>query len=325
MATPAGAVSKTTPTATCPSLSRCGSAPNAKPSWLVAALSELEEKYQAIAGSIPAEGPDSFAERAENYYRRRPELLALLHDLYHRYISLADRYSQTLPKPQPQAHRRSSSQASSALLSDVEDSDAESSLSFQCPPQRPPAAGAAELVAELVARAVENEVLQQEMAALEKFNGEAVRKMELQGSLVEVLESERMVLLAENARLGQRAVAAEEESEELAAEAVYLRRMAEELARCVAKLREDRRVCLLGRKIQELQAQIYALEKRNRECYEVMTRRDSEKADIVRGVCVELERVKAENRRLREAAAAGRRRHKGRRRWWARFGLRCGS
>ena len=46
-----------------------------------------------------------------------------------------------------------------------------------------------------------------------------------------------------------------------------------------------------------------------------MARREDEKAELVRGVCLELERVKAENKRLRDeamawAAAAVRRRRK---------------
>lgn len=190
----------------------------------------------------------------------------------------------------------------------------------------PPAYGVDELVAELVARTVENEILQHEISQLDKYQSESTRKIDLQSSLLEVLESERMVLLTENARLGTRAAAVEEENEGLSAEVGYLRRTAEELARCVVKLREDHRVCMLGRKIQELQAQIYALEKRNRECYEVMARREDEKAELVRGVCMELERVKAENKRLREEAAAwaaAKRRSQSRKtsggQWWGRL------
>ena len=195
------------------------------------------------------------------------------------------------------------------------DSDAESSLSFQCPTVPPPAICVDELLAELVVRTVENEILQHEISSVDKYHCESLRKIELQSSLLEVLESERMVLLTENSRLGNRATSAEEENEGLSAEVAYLRRTAEELSRCVVKLREDHRVCMLGRKIQDLQSQIYALEKRNRECYEVMARREDEKAELVRGVCLELERVKAENKRLREeamawAAAAVRRRPK---------------
>ncbi|GJN30048.1 hypothetical protein PR202_gb18323 [Eleusine coracana subsp. coracana] len=91
------------------------------------------------------------------------------------------------------------------------------------------------------------------------------RKIELQGSLVEVLESERLVLLGENARLGFRALAAEEELVVAAAELGYMRRRAAEMAQLVVKLREDHRVCMMGRKVEALQAQVYGLELRNHE------------------------------------------------------------
>uniref|UniRef100_A0A1D1Y2I3 Moesin/ezrin/radixin 1 n=1 Tax=Anthurium amnicola TaxID=1678845 RepID=A0A1D1Y2I3_9ARAE len=334
------AISTKTATATpsCQSLCRSSSTANAKPSWLLAALAELEEKYQSLVVNNPREEdePVSFADRAENYYRKRPQLLSLLNDLYHRYLSLADRYTQTLLKPQ-KLHRRSLSQIS-IVHSDIDDadaadpdsdpidSDAESSLSFQCPPPPPappellpPSHAVDGLVAELVARSVEAEILQHEMVLLDKYESESSRKIELQQSLLEVLESERMVLLSENARLGTRAAAMAEDNDGLVAEVGYMRRAAEELARCVMKLREDHRVCLLGRKIQELQAQIYGLEKRNRECYEVMARREEEKAELVRGVCLELEKVKAENKRLREEATEAARRRSGRAgKWWGR-------
>ncbi|CAA6655773.1 unnamed protein product [Spirodela intermedia] len=314
----------TTAAASCHSLCRSSSTANPKPSWLLAALAELEEKYQSIAVGIqPGDAPDSFAERAENYYRKRPHsspssttftiATSLWQTATRRRLlhpSLRPRRCR-LPEPDP----------------DPLDSDAESSLSFQCPPpppleRLPPSYGVDELVAELVARSVENEILQHEISQLDKYQSESTRKIELQSSLLEVLESERMVLLTENARLGTRAAAVEEENEGLSAEVGYLRRTAEELARCVVKLREDHRVCMLGRKIQELQAQIYTLEKRNRECYEVMARREDEKAELVRGVCMELERVKAENKRLREEAAAKRRSHSrktGGGQWWSRL------
>ncbi|KAK1296165.1 hypothetical protein QJS10_CPB15g00078 [Acorus calamus] len=64
------------------------------------------------------------------------------------------------------------------------------------------------------------------------------------------MESERIVLLNENARLGFRATAMAEESERLAAEVSFMRRKAGELARCVLKMRDDHRVCILSRRIE---------------------------------------------------------------------------
>lgn len=231
----------------------------------------------------------SFAERAENYYEKRPQLLALLTDLHHRYLYLADRYSQSL------AAKLTVSDCSS----DCGDSDAGSSLSFQQPIVGDAAAASAGdlLIAELVVAWVDRDVLADEA---ERRRAEAARKIELQGSLVEVLESERLVLLGENARLGFRASAAEDEAAAAAAELGYMRRRAAEMARLVVKLREDHRVCMMGRQIEALQAQVYGLEMRNRECYDAMAKWEAERKQGA----AELERLRAENRRLQADAAS---------------------
>lgn len=248
----------------------------------------------------------SFAERAENYYHKRPQLLALLADLHHRYLCLADRYSHSL-----HAKHAADDRCSSSDVDDRCSSDADSSLSFQHHPNPDDGDADAELVvAELVLAWVERDVLADEA---ERRRAEAARKIELQGSLVEVLESERLVLLGENARLGFRASAAEDEAAAAAAELGYTRRRAAEMARLVLKLREDHRVCMLGRKIEALQAQVYGLEMRNRECYEAMANWEADR----KAGAAEIQRLRAENRRLAEEAAANRRKGgKGGSGWW---------
>lgn len=158
---------------------------------------------------------------------------------------------------------------------------------------------------------VERDILAAEAGEVEKKRQESARKIELQGSLLEVLESERMVLLGENARLGFRAAAAGEEAAAMAAELGYMRHKAAELARLVVKLREEHRVCMLGRKIEGLQLQIYSLEKRNREYLDAMMtwemERKSDKA--------EMERLRAENKRLAELA----KKRRGMGNWWGRI------
>ncbi|XP_042387184.1 kinase-interacting family protein-like [Zingiber officinale] len=298
------------------------------PAWLRAALEDIENRVQSLAVKLPDNSEsDSFAERAENYYQKRPQLVALLHDLHHRYVYLADRYSQSLRH----RHRRRASSVSSDIDVDVDPdlldsaSDAESSLSFQPLPIQPlhdppPALGIANvasdldmIVATFVVAAVERDMLEAEGAEAERRLAESSRKIELQGSLVEVLEAERMVLLGENARLGFLAAAAEEKARVMGAELGYMRRQAAELARVLVKLREDHRVCLLGRKIEGLQAQIYGLELRNRECFEAMARREKEKREAQ----AEATLLRAENRRLREETEAARTRRRWR--WWDRL------
>jgi hypothetical protein len=294
---------------------------------------------RALAVSVPEDAAaaatdHSFAERAENYYHRRPQLLALLTDLHHRYLYLADRYSQSLiAKAHPHLNLNLSAAVNAASAvsecsSDVDDrsSDAgSSSLSFQ-PHSRSydddhhrsyaaaPAVDGEMVVAELVMAWVGRDVLADEA---ERRNAESARKIELQGSLLEVLESERLVLLGENARLGFRASEAEEEAAAAAAELGYTRRRAAEMARLVVKLREDHRVCMLGRKIEALQAQVYGLEMRNRECYEAMAAWEAER----KVAAVEIDRLRNENRRLAAEAQAARRKRGGKGKgagngWW---------
>nr|XP_051183911.1 kinase-interacting family protein-like isoform X5 [Lolium perenne] len=304
------------------------------PPWLQTAIADIEQRVRALAVSLPddaaaAATDHSFAERAENYYHRRPQLLALLTDLHHRYLYLADRYSQSLLAKSHAHHLSVVHAAVSECSSDVDDrsSDAGSSLSFQ--PHHSanddhhrrlsvaPGADSDLVVAELIMAWVHRDVLAHEA---ERRNAESARKIELQGSLLDVLESERLVLLGENARLGFRASAAEEEAAGAAAELGYARRRAAEMARLVVKLREDHRVCMLGRKIEALQAQVYGLEMRNRECYEAMAAWEAER----KASANEIDRLRKENRRLAAEAQAARERQAARRRgkkgggggWW---------
>ncbi|KAJ1390065.1 Protein Networked [Sesbania bispinosa] len=269
---------------------------NNMPSWLITSISDLEERMKmlAISTSEDEEFGDTFAERAETYYQKRPQLLSLLQDLYNGYITLSDRYLQTLAKHKH--HSRHSSQVSTIEgFSDQEevsgvsqlDSDMESSISYQptLPMMMPlilPTSSMLDvdaIVAELVIKNVEYDVLMHEVGVMERKYCESSRKNELQKSLLEVLESERVVLLNENASLSYRVNTLVEENKELASESVFIKRKAGELAKCVLKMREDHRVFMLHRKIEDLQAQIHGLEKRNKEYYEKLLRRDSQEDD----------------------------------------------
>ncbi|XP_034673758.1 kinase-interacting family protein-like isoform X1 [Vitis riparia] len=273
------------------------------PAWLLSTLAEMDERMKMLAlngnTKTKVEGgdaTDTFAQRAESYYQKRPQLLALLQDLYNAYLTLADRYSQTqtLAKQYHHHHRRQSSNLSQIQALhldgqgdtnsyDEEDddigavSDVESSLSYQ--PQPPPMHAKLDveaMIAEIVMKNVECDILLHEVSTVERRFGESTRKIELQKSLLEVLESERMILLNENVRLGYKVSALIEENKGLASESLFMKRKAGELARCVLKMREDHRVCMLSRKIEDLQGQIYGLEKRNKEYYGQLMKRDQE-------------------------------------------------
>lgn len=266
---------------------------NNKPSWLLCSIADFDDRMKLmLTRKKPKENcaaADSFAARANSYYHERPQLLALLQELYNGYLSLADRYCQALAKNQQQhQHSRGSSPALSLKLDgtllidegdygEVIDSDAESSLSFQPPSlsvEQSKENDADLIIAGLVTKTVEYEIVLSELAVAEKRSGEALRKMDLQKNLLDVLDSERLILLSDNASLGHRVAALVEENKGLASESLFLKRKAAELARCVLKSREDHRVCMLSRKIEDLQGQIYGLEKRNKEYYERLVKQE---------------------------------------------------
>ncbi|CAJ2632109.1 unnamed protein product [Trifolium pratense] len=64
--------------------------------WLHSTLSELNEKTNAMLKLIE-EDADSFAKRAEMYYKKRPELISMVEDFYRTHRSLAERYDQVKP------------------------------------------------------------------------------------------------------------------------------------------------------------------------------------------------------------------------------------
>ncbi|MBA0583520.1 protein NETWORKED 3A [Gossypium raimondii] len=61
--------------------------------WLQSTLSELDSKTKAMLKLIE-EDADSFAKRAEMYYKKRPELISLVEDFYRSHRLLAERYDQ---------------------------------------------------------------------------------------------------------------------------------------------------------------------------------------------------------------------------------------
>lgn len=243
---------------------------------------------------------DSFAERAEWYYQKRPQLLALLRDLYSGYTALLDRCSRM------ERGKKLSNHFSSPMLMALDDDqdqegsggssssqfldwDVESSLSYQhaaTPIQDGSDAilGVDEVVADLVMKNVENDILADQLGEMEKNQQgqESIwRKVELLKKLLEVLESERIVLLNENVRLGYKMQTLLEENKGLSSESMFLKRKAGELARCVLKMREDHRVSMLTRKIEDLQGQIYGLEMRNKEYYQQLLKKELQEEENI--------------------------------------------
>ncbi|XP_021730911.1 protein NETWORKED 4B-like [Chenopodium quinoa] len=59
--------------------------------WLESTVTELNEKTDSMMKLIEQDA-DSFAQRAEMYYKKRPELISMVEDFYRAHRSLAERY-----------------------------------------------------------------------------------------------------------------------------------------------------------------------------------------------------------------------------------------
>ncbi|KAI6693287.1 hypothetical protein NL676_020997 [Syzygium grande] len=71
--------------------------------WLQENLTDMDTKVKAMIKLIE-EDADSFARRAEMYYKRRPELMKLVEEFYRAYRALAERYNHATVELR-QAHR----------------------------------------------------------------------------------------------------------------------------------------------------------------------------------------------------------------------------
>nr|GMD67120.1 protein NETWORKED 3A-like [Ipomoea batatas] len=62
--------------------------------WLQSTLAELDRKTNAMLRIIEGDA-DSFAQRAEMFYKKRPELISMVRDYYRAHRLLAEGYSET--------------------------------------------------------------------------------------------------------------------------------------------------------------------------------------------------------------------------------------
>lgn len=87
--------------------------------WLQENLSDMDSKIKLMI-KIIEEDAESFAKRAEMYYRRRPELMTLLEELYRAYRALAERYDHAAGELR-QAHRKIAEAFPDQVLMDLDD------------------------------------------------------------------------------------------------------------------------------------------------------------------------------------------------------------
>jgi hypothetical protein len=80
---------------------------------------DMDSKIKLMI-KIIEEDAESFAKRAEMYYRRRPELMALLEELYRAYRALAERYDHAAGDLR-QAHRKIAEAFPDQVLLDLDD------------------------------------------------------------------------------------------------------------------------------------------------------------------------------------------------------------
>ncbi|KAL0803728.1 hypothetical protein Bca101_096218 [Brassica carinata] len=158
---------------------------------------------------------ETFSQRAEWFYQRRPLLLSLCQDLFDGYATLLNCYNQAKPQnPKPVSHENDSNDDT-----DIS-SQVESILSFEqtqitaCDKQK-----VDELVSQLVTANLERDMAQDELLRGEKKFREASKMIELLKKLVMLLDMEKEVDVEETVNLGYKLTSLLEENKDLATEA----------------------------------------------------------------------------------------------------------
>ncbi|RDY05694.1 Protein NETWORKED 2D, partial [Mucuna pruriens] len=91
--------------------------------WMEQNLQDMEEKVHVVLKLLEEEG-DSFAKRAEMYYKRRPELIIFVEESFRAYRSLADRYDHISTELQNANNTIASVCPDQVPYMDVDDDDA---------------------------------------------------------------------------------------------------------------------------------------------------------------------------------------------------------
>ncbi|WZY97131.1 hypothetical protein YC2023_069460 [Brassica napus] len=224
-------------------------------------LSELESRMQVMRVSALEDNQtgETFSQRAEWFYQRRPLLLSLCQDLFHGYATLLNRYDQAKPQNLKPVSHENNSNDDTDISSQVE-----SILSFEqtqitaCDKQK-----VDELVSQLVTANLERDMAQDELLRGEQKFREASETIELLKKLVMLLDMEKEVAVEETVSLGYKLASLLEENKDLATEALFMKKEAVRLARCMLKMRDEHfhQLCVL-------QSQVYALQSSRESVYE---------------------------------------------------------
>ncbi|XP_010481018.1 PREDICTED: kinase-interacting family protein-like [Camelina sativa] len=228
-------------------------------------FSELESRMQVMRVSALEENQtgETFSQRAEWFYQRRPLLLSLCQDLYDGYATLLDRFDHSKLQ-NPKQLIPHDNDTDTDITSEVE-----SILSFQqtmevsiCDKQK----NIEELVSQLVSANSEKDIAKHELQRREQNLQEASKTIELLKKLVMLLEMEKEVAVEETANLGYKLTSLLEENRALATEALFMKKEAVRLARCVLKMRDEH-----FHKVCHLQNQIYTMQSSREAIYENVT------------------------------------------------------
>ncbi|EOA36133.1 hypothetical protein CARUB_v10012487mg [Capsella rubella] len=215
-------------------------------------LSELESRMQVMRVSALEDNQtgETFTQRAEWFYQRRPLLLSLCQDLYDGYATLLHRFNHSKLQNSLIPH---DSDTDTDITSEIE-----SLLSFQqmevsaCDKQKI----IEELVSQLVSANSEKDIGKHELQRREQKLQEASKTIELLKKLVMLLDMEKQVSLEEAANLGYKLTSLLEENRELATEALFMKKEAVRLARCMLKMKDEHfhKMCYLQNQIYDLQS-----------------------------------------------------------------------
>ncbi|XP_026460003.1 protein NETWORKED 3A-like [Papaver somniferum] len=66
--------------------------------WLQAILNDLDDKMKAVVSLIMQDDGDTFAQRAEMYYKNRTQLVKMMEEFHRSYRCLAERYDRLRPE-----------------------------------------------------------------------------------------------------------------------------------------------------------------------------------------------------------------------------------
>ncbi|KAF2591204.1 hypothetical protein F2Q70_00042167 [Brassica cretica] len=156
--------------------------------WLHSTLSELDEKTKEMLRVID-EDADTFAARAEMYYKKRPELVAMVEDFYRSHRSLAERHELLRPssvhKHGSEKHREKSStcddESSWSEACETHEEYAESEVDDESSPvDYGEPDGSFEMVKEEIERLrEENKVYSEMVRERDEEKREAIRQMSL--------------------------------------------------------------------------------------------------------------------------------------------------